>query len=299
MVVEADGSGRRLLQREPLDDTLAQVGAPAWSPDGGRILYTRTTLDRRYRFRPALYTMDAEGRGARLLAADAGERRLVARRQPHRVRLRARPQRDLVRLGRVLLQRRALRDGRRRHRSRSGSPKAAATRARRRGRRTAGASRSRATATRATSHPGRATRSTRSGPTERASPGSPTGRRTATTRHGAHGSAGASGPGGCGATRRPAARGAGPARPQSLQEQPGVLARASATETSSSAGRTPTAPAARSAPTSSTTTTAPATWSAHALAGCRFRCNRSARAAPPPTASTSTATGRACGTAGC
>ena len=72
VVAEADGSGQRLLQHEELDDTFAQVGAPSWSPDGGRILYTRTTLDRRYRFRPTLYTMDAEGGGARLLAADAG-----------------------------------------------------------------------------------------------------------------------------------------------------------------------------------------------------------------------------------
>ena len=72
MVVDADGSGRRLLQREPPGEGSAQLGAPAWSPDGAQILYTRTALDRRYRFRPALYTMDAEGGGARLLAADAG-----------------------------------------------------------------------------------------------------------------------------------------------------------------------------------------------------------------------------------
>ncbi len=73
MVVEVDGSGRRVLQREPPGRRVWRSSARRRGPlTERRILYTRTALDRRYRFRPALYTMDAEGGGARLLAADAG-----------------------------------------------------------------------------------------------------------------------------------------------------------------------------------------------------------------------------------
>ena len=73
VVAEADGSGERVLRRQQLDEPLGFIGQPAWSPDGARILYTRTRLDRRHTFRPSLNVIDVATGDSRLIAADAGE----------------------------------------------------------------------------------------------------------------------------------------------------------------------------------------------------------------------------------
>jgi TolB protein len=72
VVVAADGSGRRTLVRE-IAAGLTFVGEPAWSPDGGSILYTRTRLDSSAHFRPSLHVVSAAGGEPRVLARDAGQ----------------------------------------------------------------------------------------------------------------------------------------------------------------------------------------------------------------------------------
>ena len=61
----------RTVARERMGPRLNQLAEPDWSPDGGRIVYTRSRLDRRFDFRPSLYVMAPDGTGRRMLARDA------------------------------------------------------------------------------------------------------------------------------------------------------------------------------------------------------------------------------------
>jgi TolB protein len=72
VLASLDGGQERVLRRIRLDRRLSAVGEPAWSPDGARIAYTRTALDRSYHFRSSLYVIGAGGGAPELLASDAG-----------------------------------------------------------------------------------------------------------------------------------------------------------------------------------------------------------------------------------
>jgi Tol biopolymer transport system component len=72
VVADVGGGGEQVLVRDssrPEDRIL--ISEPTWSADGARIAYTRTTLDRRFTFRPSLYVVDVDGGDTRLLARDA------------------------------------------------------------------------------------------------------------------------------------------------------------------------------------------------------------------------------------
>jgi TolB protein len=72
VVAGLDGSGERVLYRErPEEGELTTLSEPAWSPDGSQIVFTRTTVDKRFYFRPDLYVMGADGGNPRVLARDA------------------------------------------------------------------------------------------------------------------------------------------------------------------------------------------------------------------------------------
>jgi dipeptidyl aminopeptidase/acylaminoacyl peptidase len=73
VVASLDGGQERVLRRVRLDRRLSAVGEPAWSPDGARIAYTLTALDRSYHFRSSLYVIGAGGGAPELLAGDAGD----------------------------------------------------------------------------------------------------------------------------------------------------------------------------------------------------------------------------------
>jgi TolB protein len=70
-VVSADGSGERVLRREPPGRTPVFLTAPAWSPDGKRIAFTRITFGDEPG--AAVYVMDADGQHARKLVDEALE----------------------------------------------------------------------------------------------------------------------------------------------------------------------------------------------------------------------------------
>jgi Tol biopolymer transport system component len=77
VVAEVESRAEQVLLREPYDpndpDSRVSFDAPAWSPDGTRIAFTRTTLDRKSTFRPRLYVIDANGGPARPLARAAAD----------------------------------------------------------------------------------------------------------------------------------------------------------------------------------------------------------------------------------
>jgi dipeptidyl aminopeptidase/acylaminoacyl peptidase len=72
VVAGLDGSGEQVLFRErPTEGEFSSITEPAWSPDGSQVAFTRTTLDKRFYFRPDLYVVSAQGADAREFARDA------------------------------------------------------------------------------------------------------------------------------------------------------------------------------------------------------------------------------------
>jgi dipeptidyl aminopeptidase/acylaminoacyl peptidase len=72
VVANADGSGEQTLVTERLR-RLGFLHTPAWSPDGARLVFTRTVLDDDAYFRQSLQEVAADGSGRRLLARDGGD----------------------------------------------------------------------------------------------------------------------------------------------------------------------------------------------------------------------------------
>lgn len=71
VVIDNDGSDEHTIARRRLGPDWVFLGEPSWSPDGARIAFTKTTLDRHYYFRPSLWTVDPEGTDQQLLRRDA------------------------------------------------------------------------------------------------------------------------------------------------------------------------------------------------------------------------------------
>jgi TolB protein len=66
----ASGAERTLVRVRP-GRRFAQVGDPAWSPDGATIVYTHSRLDREADFRPLIRSVPASGGKARTVIRDA------------------------------------------------------------------------------------------------------------------------------------------------------------------------------------------------------------------------------------
>ena len=73
VVASIDDGPERVLVSQRVDDRLAIVSQPAWSPNGTRIAYTRTQLDREYHFRTSLFSVDVAGASPQLIARGAGD----------------------------------------------------------------------------------------------------------------------------------------------------------------------------------------------------------------------------------
>jgi hypothetical protein len=75
VVVGRDGTGDRTVvaERVGLRRGIGFLYDPAWSPDGGTIVYTRWQLHRQSHFRTDLRAVGSDGRGDRLLVRDASE----------------------------------------------------------------------------------------------------------------------------------------------------------------------------------------------------------------------------------
>ena len=71
VTVGADGTGALTIVSETAHHSLLYISAPSWSPDGQRLLYTRTRLDRHGYFRPTIYSVAPDGSARRVLARDA------------------------------------------------------------------------------------------------------------------------------------------------------------------------------------------------------------------------------------
>jgi TolB protein len=69
--MNADGTRERILRREAPGKTPVFLTAPAWSPDGKRIAFTRITLGEEPE--GAVYVMDADGKHARRVVDEAVE----------------------------------------------------------------------------------------------------------------------------------------------------------------------------------------------------------------------------------
>jgi Tol biopolymer transport system component len=73
VVAPVDGGAERVVARQRLFPRLSSVAEPAWSPDGTRIAFTRSRLDREDDFRSSLLMVDSEGGNQRLFARDASD----------------------------------------------------------------------------------------------------------------------------------------------------------------------------------------------------------------------------------
>jgi Tol biopolymer transport system component len=71
VVANADGSGPRTIVSERVK-RLVFVADPAWSPDGGRLVFTRWALDKHAYFRPTLFSVAPDGSDRRRLVRDGG-----------------------------------------------------------------------------------------------------------------------------------------------------------------------------------------------------------------------------------
>lgn len=71
-VMNADGSGERLLRRESPASTHGFLTLPTWSPDGERIAFVRLSY-LEDRFESAVYVMGVDGTGALKIADEASE----------------------------------------------------------------------------------------------------------------------------------------------------------------------------------------------------------------------------------
>src|SRR3954447_20453224 len=67
VAVDLETGQQRTLTKESSTRQVVYFGAPSFSPDGTRLLYTRTVRDRSGSFAPALYVLDlASGRSTKL-----------------------------------------------------------------------------------------------------------------------------------------------------------------------------------------------------------------------------------------
>jgi len=73
VVMDANGEGRAQITRHPEGPDMVFDSLPAWSPDGNLIAFTRTTFTPEGQARTAIYTIDPNGNGERLLIDDAAE----------------------------------------------------------------------------------------------------------------------------------------------------------------------------------------------------------------------------------
>ncbi len=73
-VIDPNGSGEHVLRQEEEANKNGAVflNSPAWSPDGTRIAFTRTTIGPA-EFAPAIYVMGSDGSGLKKVADDAAQ----------------------------------------------------------------------------------------------------------------------------------------------------------------------------------------------------------------------------------
>src|SRR5207244_10168271 len=65
-----DGHNARVLVAETAR-RLMSLDRPVWAPDGARVLFTHTTLDKHSFFKPTLQVVNVDGTGRRKLASNA------------------------------------------------------------------------------------------------------------------------------------------------------------------------------------------------------------------------------------
>ena len=70
VVADDNGHNARILVGETAR-RIVSLDSPVWAPDGARVLFTRTTLDKHAFFRPTLQVVNADGTGRRTLAPNA------------------------------------------------------------------------------------------------------------------------------------------------------------------------------------------------------------------------------------
>jgi TolB protein len=73
VVAPVAGGVERVVSRQRLFPRLSTISDPAWSPDGTRIAFTRSRLDRNSDFRSSLLVVDAGGGRPQVLAREAAD----------------------------------------------------------------------------------------------------------------------------------------------------------------------------------------------------------------------------------